>query len=598
MTAIARVLAGILLLLPLAGGGAEAIEIDARADRTDVDADGKIALTLTVRGGQGEPEVDLGSTTGFEIYSAGTSQSISIVNGQVSSSITYTYLLSPRGEGEFTIGPFEARIGGEAATAPAIRIRVTPGASSGAPPPRESAPRPSRGGEARDVFLTTALDKKDAYVGEAIILSFRLYTRVRFAGDPEYEPPSTEGFWKEDLPPQRRFFDDWGGLRYSVTEVKSALFPTRPGRLVVGPARLAYVEDAFFSADPFDLLLGRGTSRRRGAKETIRSDSIAVRVLPLPEAGRPPDFGGAVGSFTLQASLDKTETAANEPVTLALTIEGEGNIQAATVPEPRVPESFKVYDSGTSTETSKEGYRVRGKKTYTRVLVPRYGGDYEIAPVSFSYFDPDEGEYVTRTAGPFRVRVDGPPPEEETDRMEIARKEEDIRYIKEPAAIRWEARDERPSLFALLGWNVLPLVAFGAALLAHKRRERYARDPAWARARRAERVARGLLDAARSRAGDPDSREFASALSRALVGFLSDKGGIAAAGMTRREIERVLQGKGADAPLRERVLCLLETCDRARYAALPLPSEERGMLLAEGEEVLRGLEKLFAESRT
>jgi hypothetical protein len=581
----------------LAAGRAGALELEARADRTEVDLDGRVAITLTLRGGQGEPEIDLGATEGFQVYSSGTSQSISIVNGQISSSITYTYLLSPRAEGEFAIGPFEATLGGSRATAPPIRRRVTKGATPAPGRSPEPTPRtPSDRGRQRDVFLTAALDKKEAFVGEAVTLTFRLYTRVRFATDPEYDPPSTEGFWKEDLPPQQRFFDDYNGVRYSVTEIKTALFPTKPGRLVVGPARLSYVEDTFFSVDPFDLLRGGGAGRRRAVQETVRSDSIVLRVSPLPERGRPPDFTGAVGSFTFESSIDKTTVGANEPITLTLTLEGEGNIQGATLPDIRVPDSFKEYDSGSSTDISKDGYRVRGKKTYTHVMVPRYGGDYEIAPVSFTWFDPKRAEYVTRSTEPFRIRVEGPPPEEKTEQREIARKDEDIRYLKDPGSVHWGAARKPPPFSLLIGLNALPLVALGALLVLRKRREKYERDPVWARAQRADRVARAVLADAGRRMGDQDSREFASALARAVLGFLTDKGNIPTTGMTRREIARELERRGAEGDLRDRLTRLLDSCDRARFAAEPLSAEERRLLLQEGEEIVRLSGRLFEGS--
>jgi hypothetical protein len=581
-----RVRIALALLALLAWGErALALTLDARVDRSQVEVGGRIALTLTIEGGQGDPDIDLGSTAGFQVYSSGTSQNISILNGRVSASITCTYLLTPDTEGEFDLGPFRAKLGGETAGAPAIRIRVAKGTA----PAPERAPEPatrerSERGKSKDVFIETELDKKEAYVGEALTLTFRLYTRVRFAGDPDYQPPSTEGFWKEDLPPQQRYYADVGKTRYVVTELKTALFPTHPGRLVVGPASLAYEEDTFFSSDPFELLRGGG-GRRRPVRETLRTDSIAVRVRPLPEAGRPAGFAGAVGSFTLRSSIDKTEVAANEAVTLALTLEGEGNVQAATLPEPRAPESFKVYDSGSSTETSKEGYCVRGKKTYTRVLVPRYGGTYEIAPVSFSFFDPGRGEYVTRTAGPFSIRVEGSAPEDEVSQKDIARLEEDIRYLKEPTSVRWSRATAGFPLSTLAALNALPLVAIGVLLIARKRRERYERDPAWARAKRAGREAREALAEARRLAVGGDAREFAATLARAAERLLSGKGNLAAAGMTRRALDQELARRGIEEETRDRLGRFLESCDRGRFAEGEMPREARESLLREAEDL-------------
>ncbi|MFH1277541.1 MAG: BatD family protein [Candidatus Eisenbacteria bacterium] len=572
---------------------AAAVELTARIDRDQVDLDGRVTLTLSIQGGRGEADIDLGETAGFRVYSAGTSQSVSIVNGAVTSSITHTYLLSPRSEGEHSVGPFRVVIGGEEGTAPAVRIRVARGAPAPAPAP------PPRGGTGDDAaaaaFLRTFVDKDEAFIGEQVTLTFRLYQRVRFAGDPEYSPPSSEGFWAEDLPPQRRFYDEVRGTNYLVNEVKTALFPTRPGRLVIGPATLRYQEDTFFSSDPFDLLRGglRG-GRRRPVQETLRTDSLAVTVKPLPAGGRPAGFEGAVGSFRLRAELDKDSVAANEPVTLTVTLEGEGNVQAARLPDPAAPETFKVYDSGSATETSKEDYRVRGKKTYTRVFVPRYGGDYTIAPIAFTFFDPDAGGYVTRTAGPFPVRVSGEPPEVEAAQREIERREEDLRYLKEPAGLEWAPRKGVP-VPGLLAANAAPLVLLAGLIAWRKHRERLHRDRAWARARRAGGVAKRALAAARAHLGDDDSREFAAALGRGVTGYLGDRTNLPVSGMTAREVVASIERLGGDQDSAEAASRFLAACDRARYAPEPMPVPERERLLAEGEELVRRISRLRRE---
>lgn len=585
-------LGGFLFALVAPAATAEGVELTARVDRNRVELDGRVTLTLSIQGGRGgEADIDLGETGGFRVYSAGTSQSVSIVNGAVTSSITHNYLLSPRSEGTHRVGPFRVVIGGEEATAPAVEVRVVRGAPSPAPTP--SSRKDSRNDEPPAAFIRSSLDKQEAFVGEQVTLTFRLYTRVRFAGDPAYSPPSTEGFWAEDLPPQRRFYDEIRGTNYLVNEVKTALFPARAGRLVVGPATLRYHEDAFFSSDPFDLLRGglRG-GRRRPVEETLRTDSLPVTVKPLPEAGRPAEFAGAVGSFRLRAALDKDSVAANEPVTLTVTLEGEGNVQGATLPEPPSPESFKVYDSGSSTETSKEEYRVRGKKTYTRVFVPRYGGEYTLAPIAFSFFDPKAGEYVTRTAGPFPVRVSGEPPEAEAAQKEIERREEDLRYLKEPATIEWGPRRRGAPIRALVAVNIAPLFLLGALLAWRRHRARYDRDRAWARARRAGGVARKALAEARAHLREEDSREFAAALGRGVTGYLGDRTNLSVLGMTAKETVGAVERLGRDAGLAEALSRFLAASDRARYAPDPMPVSERERLLADGEELVRRISRL------
>lgn len=588
-----------LLLLLLGDGAANrscAAELEARVDRTEVSIDGRVTLTLTIEGPKGgEAEIDLGVTGGFQVHSAGTSQSISIVNGSMTSSITHTYLLTPRREGDQKLGPFRVTIGDETATATAIQIHVTPGSPTPGPNTAPTGRSGGRSAPGKDVFIRTFIDKDEVYVREQVTLTFRLYTRIRLGRDPEYSPPSTEGFWKEDLPPQQRFYDEINGQRYLVNEIKTALFPTGPGRLVIGPARLAYEEDTFFSTDPFDLLRGGMRSRRRPVRETLRSDSLAVDVKPLPAAGKPRGFDGAVGSFTLSASLDKSEVNANEPVTMTVTLAGEGNVQTAVIPDPDIPETFKVYDSGSSTETSKEGYRLRGKKTYTRVFVPRYGGDYTVGPISFSYFDPRQAAYVTRQAGPFQIAVNGAPPESGIARQQIEMKEEDIRYIKEPGPLRWEHADAGFPVTALAAGNGLPLILIGLLFLGRRRRERFEKDRVWARARRAGGAARKALAEARREIGGEGNREFAAALSRGVTGYIGDKANIAASGMTRKELETNLQQRKAGEERIERLSRFLTDCDRVRYSDRPVPRDERERLLREGEELIGDLRRFLSK---
>ena len=590
--------AACLLFIVLAGR-ASAATLSVRADRTVVDLEGQITLTVTVEGGgRGSAEIDLGATEEhFRVYSAGTSQNISFVNGKMSSSSSYNYQLIPRSAGTFPAGPFRVEVDGEEARAAAIQIRVTD-----APAPDREKPAPSKttrsGGDAkvRDAYIRTFLDKKEAYPGEQVTFVFQLFTRIRFWRDPEYSPPSMEGFWKEDLPPQRRFYKEVRGVRYLVNEIRTALFPTRSGDLVVGPASLTYTEDSFFSRDPFEMF--SRPKRHRGPEDhKIWSDSLKLHVKPLPAEGCPAGYNGAVGSFRFKANIDKREVEANEPITMTLTLEGTGNIQTATLPELKISDSFKVYDSGSGSESSAEEYRLRGKKTYTRVIVPRYGGEYEIPAVSFSWFDPQKGEYVTSTAGPFPIVVHGDLPVDPAEQKEIERKEIDIRYLKEPREPSWTLRNGETSLALLGAANAAPLLLLGGFLLYRKRRERFDGDRVWARSRRAETVARKTFAIAARSLDDDDSREFAASLVRAVTGFIGDRGNIAARGMTRRELEREMRGRGADPELLECLNRWLNECDRARYSADRLPAEERRRLLSEGEELVRSLGRIVRGRR-
>jgi len=296
-----------------------------------------------------------------------------------------------------------------------------------------------------------------------------------------------------------------------------------------------------------------------------------------------------VGDFRFRAEIDRDSLAANEPITMTLRLEGEGNVQAATVPEPELSELFKVYDSGSSTETEREGGRVKGKKIYTRIIVPRYGGDYELPAIPFTYFDPKKERYVTLTAGPFPIRVSGSPPEQAAARRAIERKEADIRYLKEPDRVSWRPADRGSNAAALAAANAAPLLVLAALYLRRRRRDRLAADPARARAKRADGGARRAL----SRLRGAELRERAAGAARTLTDYIGDKGNLAAWGMTRREMDRELERRGADGELRRRVRDLLDRCDRIRFSSGETGPDGGEDPVGEAEELIRALRPLL-----
>ncbi len=583
------------LVIPAASS---AFEVSARIDRTVVDRDGRINLAVTVEGaGRGELEIDLGVPEQFQVYSAGTSQNISIVNGTFSSQRVYNYVISPREPGKYTIGPIVVRDKGETARSEALEIEVTDGGTTPlAQEGRKKTPRPSSD-DTPEVFIRSSLDKKKAYVGEQVTLTFLLFHRIRFWSDPEYTPASSEGFWKEDLPPQNRYFEDVGGHRYRVTEIKTALFPTRPGRLVVGPIKLVYEQDRFRSGDPFAAFRRGGSPFRSGGRRVLETDSLSLEVLRLPTVGRPSGFSGTVGRFNFRASVDRKEVNANEPITITVVIEGEGNVKTASIPPLELSEIFKVYDSGTSTETSKKNYRLRGKKEHRRVIVPRFGGNYTLPALEFTYFDPQAERYVTLMSDPFRIQVEGPAFEEPVGKTEIARHESDLRYIKESPGSHWIPIGATTSIVPFILWNLAPLFLIGLVWGIRIGRKRLEGDAVQAKARRAGSITRKALSQAMKLTEDSTAREFSGALSNALTDYFQDRGDLPVSGMTRRELLRELKKRGFQPTLLSRIEEIVQKCDYGRFSEAEFSPDERKSLLREAEEIVWEAERAFREGK-
>jgi len=580
-------LVGALLALAPVAASAGDIEVTARVDRTTATVNDQIRLTVTVTGTiRSVPTPELPDLTAdFNTFSAGTSTNLSIVNGAITSSKSWNYSLQPRSEGVFTIPPIEVDFDGAVYSSEPIEIEVLPGA---APPPAGSQERRESSGissDGRSVFITTSVDRKRAYVGEQITLSFKFYRRINLWRQPRYGAPDLTGFWVEDLPPQDEYVEIVDGIQYQVIEIKTALFGAAAGTATIGEATISY-EDR---ADPFSIFSMPGRER------ILRTDPIEVEIVPLPADGRPAGFGGAVGEYEITATADTRRPAALEAVTVKVTIEGSGNVR--TVPAPSFQESpeFKVYESGSATDVTRRGRIVGGRRTHSFVFVPQSEGSRGIPAFELSYFDPATREYRTTRTRPIVLEV-GPPAagaaaEATTAPTSISRLGRDIRYIREPEGrLRPAARPlaERP--WFLFG-QILPAAALAAVWATKRRRDRYSADEALARYARASSRARRALRSARETARAGDRAGTCSAVASALVDFVGDRLNVGARGMTVAELAATLRAAGADDDTIARVRSILAQCDAGRFSGGG-DGVETERLLRDGEACLSAIERI------
>ncbi|HVN66879.1 MAG TPA: BatD family protein, partial [Candidatus Sulfotelmatobacter sp.] len=217
-------------------------QISASLDRNQIALTEQAVLSVTITGsGNDLPQPQLPGLADFQIYNAGRSQSFSWVNGKASASVTYNFVLTPAKEGHFTIPGIRIQAGGQTSETPPMTLDVAKGSPSAvqgtAEPEGAARPTPAAHGPPA-VFITGTVDKSSVYVGEPVTFTFRLYHRVPLMSRPNYQAPEMTGFWTEDLPPQRNFSESVKGMPYNVVEVRTALFPSTPGKSRIGSANL------------------------------------------------------------------------------------------------------------------------------------------------------------------------------------------------------------------------------------------------------------------------------------------------------------------------------------------------------------------------
>ncbi len=571
---------------------AQGLNFSATVDKDQLEIGDQLTLTLVVTGNvQKIPEPRMKNVGDFALYASGRSQNITFVNGVVTATTQFNFVLVPKKVGSFTIGPAELEIDGKVLQTSLISVTVLPSGSV----PNQQAPAPTEA-EVReglkDIFVNASVDKSKMYVSEQVTYTVKFYQAVRLFDNPEYYPPSVTGFWKEDLSPQTSRYETVGGRRHLVSEVKMALFPTASGRQTIGEATVkCKVEDldALFNRDPFNFDLDQFFNR--GMRERVlRSNPITVEVLPLPEGNKPDDFTGAVGQFQIRSEWNKKTTQVNEPVTAKITIWGIGNVKSIAEPKVSTPQNFRFFLSGSSERLTREGAKIGGGKTFELSFVPREPGSFVLPPISFSYFDPAKKRYITLKGQPLNLTVTGTRElaggYSGVTQKELDVKQTDLRYLKR------ELGEEHGTFVGSAGFwalQTLPLFLLGAAVAMRRVRDKEESDVSYFRSRRASKMVKKGLKEIRA-ALSLSAVEYFSRLHKMLLEYLGDRFNVASWGMTRSEIEALLISNRVADENKGALLELLDLADRARFSGW-LPSlSEREEALAKAEKIIRALE--------
>jgi hypothetical protein len=344
----------------------------------------------------------------FDVTEGGTSSHFQVINGQIGKGVDYIYYITPKKKGKFIIGPAEVLINGKKYESQTVHLEVRE-------PPSES------GEKKGSLFLTAVLSDDRGYIGQEFIYTLKFY-RTKDVSDINLILPEIQGLTFKKLGEHKAYTSLLQGVRYSVIELRYAIIADKPGAYTVPPAylKMKVLSERAHSRGGrlFDFFDDPFFNIARARPLSIGSNPIGLEVNPLPQEGRPADFSGLVGKFSLRTSLMPTRLKKGESSTLTAVVSGKGN--ARLMPDLHIPEmkNVKFYtDQPTlNIETAFEG--VSGKKTMKWALVPQKDGNYEIPSLTLSYFDPDLGQYVQSRTKPLTLEVLPGSIEEDTQKAE------------------------------------------------------------------------------------------------------------------------------------------------------------------------------------
>ncbi len=573
---------------------ADGIKFTASVSKTEVGTGEQFEITFSLNGNGDDfrpPNIN-----DFQVLSGpNESTSMESINGNTTVSTSFSYVLMPVKEGEFTIGPATIIVNGKRLSTQPIKIKVV----KGRPVPQnntqqQNAPdnnvaEAATGDLSKLLFIRAVVDKNNVYDGQQLTVSYRLYTRVGIEQSQPEKLPDLNGFWSEDVKrPQHVQWnvETYKGQKYNVADIKQTiLFPEHDGNLIIDPLSMIFiVRQPVASRDIMDQFFGS----YRQVKYTAKSAPVTIHVKPLPQQGKPAGFAGAVGSFKIDAGIDKTEVKANDALNYKVKITGTGNIKLFKPLAVNFPPDFEKYDPKVTDTITEDLNGVSGSRIYNFLLIPRHQGDYIIDTLKFSYFNPNTGKYITLTTKPLHVKVDKGATESNVTSLPDAEKEDvkilskDIRYIKTNNSGLTNAAD---MFFGSIGYWLLILAGPIACIAAFNYRNKVRKDNSdvvKVKSKRAGKLAAKHLAIAQQQLSAKNTKAFYEAIFKGLYGYLSDKLNILYANLDRETIVSALKARSVDEQLISRLLDTLDLCEMARYAPVNHISEQEVFDKAKG----------------
>ena len=542
----------------------------------------RLSYTVTT---QKVKDFQVPSIKGFDVLmgpSRSQQSSTQIINGSVTStsSITFTYILMANTAGEYTIGGASIVADGNQMVSNSVKIKVLPqdqSSNSGQNSNNNSSVHSSSATSVsnQDLFITATASKTNVFEQEAFVLTYKIYTRESNLQLNNAKLPDFKGFHSQEIEMTTNAKwtpEHYQGRNYYTTVYRQfVLFPQQSGKLYIDPAQFQMtVGKPVQSADPFDAFFNGGSSVIE-IKKSIATPKIAINVNPLP-AGKPSDFSGGVGEFTISSSINSKELKTNDAITIKLVISGTGNLKLISNPEINFPDDFEVYDPKVDNQVRLTREGLTGNKVIEYLAIPRHAGTYKIPGVSFSYFDIRSKSYKTLKTEEYVVNIEKGAGNADQVIANFTNKEdlkvlgEDIRYIKQNEV----ALQPRGSFFygSMTYWlfYIIPALAFIIFFIVYRKQATENANVAKVRTKKANKVATKRMKLAGKLLSENKKDAFYDEVLKALWGYISDKLNIPVSRLSKDNIEEKLRNHGVNEELIKEFLNALNDCEFARFA--------------------------------
>lgn len=567
-----------ILLFATAITYAQTVNFRAVADKTELAKNEQVKITFKINAnGSRFKAPDFPSELKYVSGPNKMSQTL-LRNFEMEVEESYSFEFIAKEEGKITIPPASVIIKGRTYTTKPIELIISGELD------RSKDPNDPYNIASKNIFLKVDLSKSEVYLGEGIIATYKLYYRdIGISGVKGQTLPPFDGFYQREIevPNNRGVTENYKGRRYNVATLKQVtLIPQKTGEIEIAPMEIELVlQMPTRQADFF------GRPLTKEYIYTSKTDTRVLKVKALPLEGRPKSFNGAVGQYSFSSKLNKDEVEANQSISITLNLSGKGNLPLFDVPELTLPPTIEAYDPKYNERISVSNAGLKGSKSKEYLLIPRYAGAYKIAPVQFTYFDPNEKQYKTIESEAYTIKVTGgePLPSGAETSVPTPTKEEvelldrDIRFVKTGAPNLVRSNKDFFNTTKFYSFLVSSILLFIIFLGVQKQMQVRNSDKSAVKNRNAARLARKHLSDAKKQLKTKNREAFYEALVKGLWGYLSDKLNIEMAKLNKDSASNVMQKRSVESNLIDETMALIDRCEFARFAP------DSGTIQQEGE---------------
>ena len=507
-----------------------------------------------------------------------TSSSYTFINGKSENKIstTYSFYIKAEKEGTFNITSASIKVDGKTIKSKPYQIKVVKGSD------RNKAQQKAI---ADNLFIKVEVSKRNIVVGEQILVTYKLLTRLDLHNTELSSLPALNGFWAKDLETSSRFKRDViDGVAYNVATIKkSVLTAQKSGKLSIDPMELKCS------------IRKKSNKRNRGffgggieiQEEFISSKAVTINVSKLPTP--PANFKGAVGSMKIKSEIDNSTAKANDAINYKLTITGTGNIELVEPLNIQFPEDFEVYDPKISDRIF-EGGRKRSVKIFEYLLIPRYKGDFTIPSSSLIVYNPKTKKYTIQKTNQHKLTINASVNNEQESAKRIEQQtiksdKKDINYIFTETNLKQIGENVlSKNLFNLLFF--LPFFLLIIIWIYNKIAGKTDTNSSDWKNKKANKIALKRLKTAQICINNNNFDGFFEEIEKSLWGYFADKFKVVIADLSKETIYMHFEKGNISKEIESKFVSLLDECEFARYAPASNKNAQMETILSKAKTII------------